>query len=565
MAEVPVNWCPALGTVLANEEVIDGKSEWGHPVEKRPMRQWMLRITAYADRLLDDLDSLDWPESLKEMQRNWIGRSVGADVDFEVDPRSLSPDAAEREAKEEVAEVSSKDAPDERDINKELEITVFTTRPDTLYGATYMVLAPEHPLVDYLTKPDRKAEVDAYKQLVSTRSERDRMAETKDKTGVFIGANAINPMNDESIPIYIADYVLMGYGTGAIMAVPAHDQRDFEFATKFRLPIRVVVMPNDQWLKDHARKPADIAALRQLYLQDPGAFTEAYTGDGVAVNSDVIDNLPTPQAKGKIIAILEREEIGKKSVKYKLRDWLFSRQRYWGEPFPIILDEAGNAQAIGEDELPLQLPHMDDFKPTGTTEPPLSKAKDWLRVESDGQVFSRETNTMPQWAGSCWYYLRYIDPKNGGSFVDPAKERYWMPVDLYVGGTEHAVLHLLYARFWHKVLFDLGHVSTKEPFQRLVNQGLILGETEYHVFLGADGNPISASELRDIAEEASETARGWSGTTARTARRSSAGASARKRSRNPAKAMCSSPALPSESMPAVSRCPRAAGTSSIPT
>ncbi len=500
MAEVPVNWCPALGTVLANEEVIDGKSEvGGFPVERRPMRQWMLRITAYADRLLDDLALLDWPESLKEMQRNWIGRSTGAEVDFDIDPACLPP-AAKRGAND----TAGDDGPDAADADEIESITVFTTRPDTLYGATYVVLAPEHSLVDAITTPAQRQAVQDYKAAVAARSERERMAEARDKTGVFTGAYAINPMNDEKVPIYIADYVLMGYGTGAIMAVPAHDQRDFEFAKKFKLPIRAVVMPDDQWLMDHRpnRSDNDINLLRQTYQNNPVNFGEAFTGDGMSINSQVINGLMTPEAKERITRVLEREGSGLGSVKYKLRDWLFSRQRYWGEPFPILLDEAGRPHSVDESELPITLPEMEDFKPTGTPEPPLSKAREWLRVERDGKVYTRETNTMPQWAGSCWYYLRYLDPRNERSFVDPAKERYWMPVDLYVGGVEHAVLHLLYARFWHKVLFDLGHVSTPEPFQRLVNQGLILGEMEFHAFARPDGAYVSASEVEDVKEEA---------------------------------------------------------------
>jgi leucyl-tRNA synthetase len=446
MDEIPVNWCPALGTVLANEEVIDGKSEiGGYPIERRPMRQWMLRITAYADRLIDDLETLNWPQSLKEMQRNWIGKSVGADVDFSID--------------------GVDDA-----------ITVFTTRPDTLYGATYLVLAPEHPLVDQITSKDQSAAVAAYRQTIAGKSDRDRMADAKEKSGVFTGAYAINPLNDEKIPIWISDYVLMGYGTGAIMAVPAHDQRDYEFARKFNLPIRTVVRPAS------GTAPTD----------------RAFEEEGIAINSWVIDGLPTPRAKERITEVLDAEGVGVKSIKYKLRDWLFSRQRYWGEPFPILLDAMGNAHAIPESELPLKLPEIEDFKPTGTPQPPLSKARQWVE---QGE-FSRETNTMPQWAGSCWYYLRYIDPRNDKKLVDPAKERYWMPVDLYVGGVEHAVLHLLYSRFWHKVLFDLGHVSTPEPFARLINQGLILGEMEYHVFADESGKLVSASEMRDIEEEA---------------------------------------------------------------
>jgi leucyl-tRNA synthetase len=450
MDEAPVNWCPGLGTVLSNEEVIDGKSEvGGFPVERRPMRQWMLRITAYADRLVKDLDTLQWPESLKEMQRNWIGRSVGAEVDFEVVP----PDEDVKRV-----EANRRDTGDTTEPDEDLTITVFTTRPDTLYGATYMVLAPEHPLVDRITPTSHRETIESYRKMIAGKSDRDRMAETKEKSGVFTGAYAVNPVNDEKIPVYIADYVLMGYGTGAIMAVPAHDERDFEFAKKFNLPIRPVVRPAS------GDAPLDVA----------------FTGEGVAINSDVINDLPTAQAKERIIALLQRDGTGQGSVKYKLRDWLFSRQRYWGEPFPIVLDDKGNAYDIPETELPLKLPEMADFKPTGTPEPPLSKAEDWLRVTTDQGVFTRETNTMPQWAGSCWYYLRFTDPKNDERFVDPEKEKYWMPVDLYVGGVEHAVLHLLYSRFWHKVLFDLGHVSSPEPFTRLINQGLILGEMEYH-------------------------------------------------------------------------------------
>jgi leucyl-tRNA synthetase len=545
--EVAVNWCPGLGTVLANEEVIDGRSEvGGFPVERRPMRQWMLRITAYSDRLVKDLDLLEWPDSLKEMQRNWIGKSVGAEVDFDVDmaliPRSPTgvPVAQGSEPQPPAgAWQNGGGAEDEP-----LTITVFTTRPDTLYGATYMVLAPEHPLVDRITAPTHRETVDAYRTQCASKSERDRMAETKDKSGVFTGAYAINPINDARVPIYIADYVLMGYGTGAIMAVPAHDQRDYEFAKKFGIEIKAVVMPPDAWLKDamleHAKSRAAsdpritqaangdakvakqiregivqqlvdkmanapeqaLVEMRNDYATRTGEWPKAFTDEGVAVNSPAIDGLTTEEAKERVISALERDGSGVRSVKYKLRDWLFSRQRYWGEPFPIVLDEDDNPYAIAEGELPLTLPEMEDFKPTGTPEPPLSKAKGWLRVKTDQGEFTRETNTMPQWAGSCWYYLRYIDPKNPGRFVDPAKEQYWMPVDLYVGGVEHAVLHLLYARFWHKVLFDLGHVSTPEPFQRLVNQGLILGETEYHVFQTPDGKDVTASEARDVQEEA---------------------------------------------------------------
>jgi leucyl-tRNA synthetase len=468
--EIPVNWCPGLGTVLSNEEVVDGKSEvGGFPVERRPLRQWLLRITAYADRLIADLDQLNWPESLKEMQRNWIGKSVGAEIDFAVAPAEDTPSTTRR-----LKEVHE-------DAEDELTITVFTTRPDTLYGATYMVLAPEHELVDRITPPPHRETVEAYRTMIAGKSDRDRQADTKDKTGCFIGAYAINPINGEKLPIFIADYVLMGYGTGAIMAVPAHDERDFDFAKKFDLPIRQVVQ---------SRGTHDIAK-------------SAYVGEGIAINSGIADGMSQSEAKETIVAALERDGVAYRSTQYKLRDWLFSRQRYWGEPFPIVLDGQGNAFDIPETDLPLTLPQMDDFKPTGTPEPPLSKATDWLRYERDGTVFTRETNTMPQWAGSCWYYLRYIDPHNAERFVDPEKEKYWMPVDLYVGGVEHAVLHLLYARFWHKVLFDLGHVSTNEPFGRLVNQGLILGEMEYTTFETRDGVPVSATEAGPIFEDGS--------------------------------------------------------------
>jgi leucyl-tRNA synthetase len=469
MDEIPVNWCPGLGTVLANEEIIDGKSEvGGFPVVRQPMRQWVLRITAYAERLVDDLDQLNWPESLKEMQRNWIGRSVGAEVDFDIEGEPARGPAG------------SLRRPAAAEDDEGLGVTVYTTRPDTLYGATYLVLSPEHPLVERITSAANRAAVDAYRQSVAAKSERDRVADTKEKTGVFTGAYAINPVNDEKIPVWIADYVLMGYGTGAIMAVPAHDQRDYDFATKFKIPIRTVVKP-----ADGGKPPAG----------------RAFEGEGIAINSPSIDGLSTAEAKEKITGVLEAAGVGKRSVKYKLRDWVFSRQRYWGEPFPIILDAEDNPWAVPETELPVTLPEMADFKPTGTLEPPLSKARDWMNVNLDGKPAVRETNTMPQWAGSCWYYLRFIDPKNPERFVDPAKEKYWMPVDLYVGGAEHAVLHLLYSRFWHKVLFDLGHVSTPEPFAKLVNQGTILGEMEFHAFRGPGGAYISAADLENIVEE----------------------------------------------------------------
>ena len=427
VSEVPVNWCPELGTVLANEEVVDGKSEvGGFPVERRPMRQWMLRITAYTERLIADLESLDWPESIKLLQRNWIGRSEGAEVRFDLAGSGES-------------------------------VTVFTTRPDTLFGATYLVLAPEHALVASITTDDRREAVEAYVKAVNAKSDLERTDLAKEKTGVFTGAHAVNPVNGEKIPVWIADYVLTGYGTGAIMAVPAHDERDHEFATTFDLPIREVVRP-DETQSDKTQ----------------GCFS----GEGTAVNSGHLDGQRTPEAKHAMIAWLEEKGLGKGTITYKLRDWLFSRQRYWGEPFPILW-ENGSHRPLPDSELPVEPPEMEDFKPTGTAEPPLSKAKEWVRYS---ETATRELNTMPQWAGSCWYYLRFCDPGNGDRFIGKEAEQYWMGsagkpggVDLYVGGTEHAVLHLLYARFWHKVLFDLGHLTTPEPFQRLVNQGLILG------------------------------------------------------------------------------------------
>lgn len=433
VSEAPVNWCPELGTVLSNEEVVDGKSEvGGFPVERRPLRQWMLRITAYGQRLIDELDGLDWPESIKLLQRNWIGKSEGAEVNFTI-----------------------------KGVDK--PVTVFTTRPDTLFGATYMVLAPEHPLVDEIVTADQKEAVEAYRKMVAGKSDLERTELAKDKSGVFTGGYAVNPVNGAEIPVWIADYVLISYGTGAIMAVPGHDERDFEFAQKFELPIIQVVQAPE------------------------GKDWQGYTDDGEAVNSGFLDGLSTPEAKRKMIAWLEEKGLGKGKVNFKLRDWLFSRQRYWGEPFPVIW-ENGQHRAVSESELPVLPPTLDDFKPTGTPEPPLSKAKDWVKYSDTA---TRELNTMPQWAGSCWYYLRYCDPNNSERFISKEAEAYWMSssgqpggVDLYVGGTEHAVLHLLYARFWHKVLFDLGHLATPEPFQRLVNQGLILGE---------DGNKMSKS------------------------------------------------------------------------
>ena len=423
VAEMPVNWCQQLGTVLANEEVVDGKSEvGGFPVERRPLRQWMLRITAFAERLIEGLDGLDWPEGIKLLQRNWIGRSEGASVKFQEEKTGTA-------------------------------IEVFTTRPDTLFGATYMILAPEHSLVSEITTAEQKEAVEKYRLSVASKSDLDRTELNKEKSGVFTGAHAINPVNGERIPIWIADYVLMGYGTGAIMAVPAHDERDFEFAQKFSLPVREVVRPTEP-------------------------CAGCFSGEGVAINSLFLDGLPTAEAKRQITAWLEEKSLGRGTVNFKLRDWLFSRQRYWGEPFPIVW-ENGNHRAISGGELPLIQPDMEDFKPTGTPEPPLSKARDWVRYSETAE---RETNTMPQWAGSCWYYLRFCDARNSERFIGQPADDYWMGknakpggVDLYIGGTEHAVLHLLYERFWHKVLFDLGHLTTPEPFQRLVNQGMILG------------------------------------------------------------------------------------------
>jgi len=429
-AEVPVNWCPALGTVLANEEVVGGVSErGGHPVIRKPMRQWMLRITKYAERLLEDLKEVDWPESIKKLQRDWIGKSIGAEVVFKID-------------------------------GFDDDITVFTTRPDTLFGATYMVMAPEHKLVDKITTADRKKQVQDYREQAARKSDLDRTDLAKEKTGVFTGAYAINPVNGAKVPVWISDYVLISYGTGAIMAVPAHDERDFEFAKKFELPIIPVVEPED-------KEQAELVKKGQL----------CFVGDGAAINSGEFDGLPTAEFKERITNWLSERGLGKKAVNYKLRDWLFSRQRYWGEPFPILHTEDGRVISLSEDELPLELPVVESYTPTGTGEPPLSSVKDWVNVTlADGSKAKRETNTMPQWAGSCWYYLRYLDPRNSERPWDPEKEKYWMNVDLYIGGAEHAVLHLLYARFWHKLLYDLGYVSTSEPFQKLINQGMILGE-----------------------------------------------------------------------------------------
>jgi leucyl-tRNA synthetase len=497
LAEVVVNWCPALGTVLANEEVTsDGRSDRGnHPVDKRPLRQWMLRITAYADRLADELDLVDWPEPIKLMQRNWIGRSEGARVDFPID------------GMDEV-------------------ISVFTTRPDTLFGATYMVLSPEHPLVASIATAEQLPAIMQYQEDAQSRSDVARMAQAK--TGVFTGAYAVNPVNRERVPIWTADYVLMGYGTGAIMAVPAHDQRDLDFALSLGLPVRAVVMPDDQWLARHAPPPAEPPAgapasvstetLRRRYRKAPATFAEAFVGDGVAINSagpDVsLDDLPTAEAKRRITEWLESSELGERQVQYKLRDWLFSRQRYWGEPFPILHGPDGQIRPVAEEALPVELPEMQDFRPAVSDDPdaplrpPLGRAPDsWRHVELEGVRWERELNTMPQWAGSCWYYLRFLDPGNDARLVGREAERYWMHppdqppearacppgVDLYVGGVEHAVLHLLYARFWQKVLHDLGHVSTPEPFGRLFNQGYI----QAHAYQDERGRYVEAADVEE--------------------------------------------------------------------
>jgi leucyl-tRNA synthetase len=592
LAKIPVNWCEALGTVLANEEIINGRSERGdHPVVRIPLAQWMLRITAYGERLLADLDQVDWPEPIKEMQRNWIGRSEGAEVDFFIAPPDDNPERFEAWLTGRAKTGFSRRPEDD-------VIRVFTTRPDTLFGATYMVLAPEHPLVDKITTRQNKKAVDAYRRQAAMKSDLDRTDLAKEKTGVFTGGHAINPVSLEAIPIWIADYVLMGYGTGAIMAVPAHDERDFEFAQQFDLDIiEVVTDPVEtpqlllkayQWLgqwerrreesnvegyikvalvlnaafdmesfledrQEHEGDPiwahVDIfedkggtdqgVAIAYLddefqsiipiyYEEDPD--TEAlvlsyepteheehdhdhddmaeeeeddeelgdepgpYTKEGIAIDSGLISGLETREAKRVITDWLARKGLGKRTVNYKLRDWLFSRQRYWGEPFPILHNAQGEHLAVPDRDLPVTLPEIADFKPTGKPEPLLAKAADWTTTKIDGQTYQRELNTMPQWAGSCWYFLRFIDPSNSSAAWDPAKEKYWMPVDLYVGGAEHAVLHLLYSRFWHKVLFDLGYVSSAEPFKKLVNQGMILGEMEYTGFKQS-GQWIDANDV----------------------------------------------------------------------
>ncbi len=449
--EVAVNWCPALGTVLANEEVIDGKSErGGHPVERRPMKQWMLKITAYADRLIDDLEDVDWPESIKDMQRNWIGRSEGAEVTFDID-------------------------------GTDKNFTVFTTRPDTLFGATYAVLAPEHKLVAQITTADQKEAVEVYLDKVKLKSDLERTDLAKEKTGVFTGAYAVNPVNGHKMPIWIADYVLATYGTGAIMAVPAHDERDYEFAKEFGLDIKAVLEGGD-------------------------VENEAFTGDGKHINSGFLDGLDKVEAIAKAIEWLEKKGVGEKKISYRLRDWLFSRQRYWGEPIPMIHWEDGTTTPVPECELPLVLPKTDNIRPSGTGESPLANITDWVNVvdPETGKKGRRETNTMPQWAGSSWYFLRYIDPNNTEAIADPELLKRWLPVDIYVGGAEHAVLHLLYARFWHKVLFDLGVVHTKEPFQKLFNQGMILGEGNEKMSK-SKGNVVNPDEI--IASHGADTLR----------------------------------------------------------
>ena len=520
--EAPVNWCPALGTVLANEEVIGGLSErGGHPVVRMPLRQWMLRITAYADRLEKDLDGLDWSESIKMLQRNWIGRSTGAEVNFFIGTTlddEGKPSPREYEGWRRNRELAGYPAkPDEQVLR------IYTTRPDTLFGATYMVLAPEHPFVERLTTPEEAAAVGAYCEKAARKSDLDRTDLAKEKTGVFTGSYAVNPVTGRPIPVWVADYVLISYGTGAIMAVPAHDERDFEFARKFELPITAVVTPTDEWLREHSAAAVRSPAFRRLspglpaeagttnagdYLENVALFPEAFTGDGLAVNSGPYDGLPTAEFKERITADLAAKGLGRAAVNYKLRDWLFSRQHFWGEPFPVLreLDEQGepNGQLrpLRPEDLPLDLPEMMKFDAAhDRPEPPLDKAPDsWLYVTLDGKRYKRETNTMPQWAGSCWYYLRFLDPRNDKALVDPELEKAWMPVDLYVGGAEHAVLHLLYARFWHKVLCDRGYVSMPEPFQKLVNQGMILGETEYTGYRTEAGAWVSATETAADAD-----------------------------------------------------------------
>lgn len=464
-ADMMVNFCPALGTVLANEEVENGKSkEWGFPIERRPLRQWVLKITAYADRLINDLDLVDWPDSLKKLQINWIGKSEGAQVDFPVK-------------------------------NSSEVIRIFTTRPDTLFGATYMVLAPEHPLVDTITTSQHRDAVKSYQKQTAAKSDLDRTDLNKNKTGVFTGASAINPVTGKEIPIWVADYVLMGYGTGAIMAVPGHDERDFEFAQQFKLPVLAVFDPD---LNVHPELiPTDLTPenVREQVL----AGKVCWTGDGICINSSnaevSLNGLPVEEAKNRIVTWLEKKGFGKRMVNYKLRDWLFSRQRYWGEPFPILHFEDGTKRLLNIDELPLCPPDVQDYKPSGDGQSPLAKVRGWVEVvdKKTGKKALRETNTMPQWAGSCWYYLRFRDPHNAKEAWSQQAEQYWKDVDLYVGGVEHAVLHLLYARFWHKVLFDCGYVSTLEPFKTLRNQGLIIARS----YQNANGLYIDPEEVEE--------------------------------------------------------------------
>ncbi len=516
--EAPVNWCPALGTVLANEEVVGGLSErGGHPVVRIPLRQWMLRITAYADRLENDLDSLDWPESIKLLQRNWIGRSTGAEVDFFIG--IITDEEGKPSPKEYQGWLVDRKIAGWPQKPDEEVLRIYTTRADTLFGATYMVISPEHPYVERLTKPEQAAAVQEYRETAARKSDLDRTDLAKEKTGVFTGSYAINPVNGEAIPIWVADYVLISYGTGAIMAVPAHDTRDFEFAQKFNLPIIAVVDPGESpGLNNISPLPlgeglgvrADGPGVRAVPSprDDLLAGRIAFIADGTAINSGPYNGLSTPEFKEKIAEDLAEKGIGRSAVNYKLRDWLFSRQHFWGEPFPILheLDASGkptgSIQPLRPEDLPLDLPAKMSFdakhdEPT----PPLDKAPDdWLFVTIGGKRYKRETNTMPQWAGSCWYYLRFLDPKNQKALVDPKLEKAWMPIDLYVGGAEHAVLHLLYARFWHKVLFDRGYVSTPEPFQKLVNQGMILGEMEFTGYQSDPGQWISATEVADDVE-----------------------------------------------------------------
>ena len=556
--EVSVNWCPALGTVLSNEEVdSDGRSDRGsHPVFRRPLRQWMLRITRYAERLLSDLEGLDWPESIKLMQRNWVGRSTGAEVVFPLADHWTIEDGQWKSAGAAAqADLDYASFPN--------AIRVYTTRPDTLFGATYMVLAPEHPLVEQITKPDHRAAVDQYVTQARNRSDLERTADTKTKTGVFTGAYAINPVTGDEIPVWVADYVLMGYGTGAIMAVPGGDTRDFEFATAFDLPIVAVVSPSDAWIEarlasltsgideaagsgfervaesfpelasaveDHRSQSAGLGdrtldvltkkigleRLRNHYLRKPASWGAAHPDEGACVNSPgdgaepsvpggvcSLNGVETADAKKKITKWLNENGVGRFAVNYKLRDWIFSRQKYWGEPFPVLHGEDGQTEVVPDDELPVTLPEMDNFKPTVVAddanvlpEPPLGRAKEWVNVVRDGRQLRRDLNTMPQWAGSCWYYLRFLDPHNKDVFCGAEAERYWMPIDLYVGGAEHAVLHLLYARFWHKFLFDRGEVSTCEPFQRLFNQGMIQG----FAFRDSRGRTIGPDKVEDLGD-----------------------------------------------------------------